>query len=68
MIDFDSTTATDILAALKAEKMDIQRQKEAIPRAVNMEVLDKKKWDALHRKQLHLEKIEEYIFKVAKRS
>lgn len=62
----ETTTAKDILAVIKSQKDDIARQKRALPRAINEEVLNKTEWNSLHRRQLHLEKIEEFVWKVAR--
>lgn len=62
----ETTTAKDILAVLTKQKNAIAEQKKALPRAVNMEVINKTEWNSLHRKALHLEKIEEFVWKVAR--
>jgi len=64
MEQFDRTTATEILAVLRKEQRKIEDKMSSLPKAVNMEVINKKEWNSLHRKQLHLEKIESFIYSV----
>jgi hypothetical protein len=64
---FETTTAKDILAAIQTQKDAIHKAKKDLPRAANMEVINKKEYDSLHRKELQLEKIEEFVFNVARK-
>jgi len=59
------TTARDILAAIKVKVNAIHEKKRLLARLANGEVIDKKAWNSLHRKELHLLNVEEMVFNIA---